>query len=862
MGLEAYREKRDFGRTPEPAGDGSRSDRGEPRAALSFVVQKHDASHLHYDFRLEHDGVLLSWAVPKGPVPDPGVKRLAMRTEDHPLDYGGFEGVIPQAEYGGGTVMLWDRGTWTPEGDPAKGLKKGTLDFRLDGQKLRGRWTLIRTGSDGGKQKWLLFKRTDEHARRGSEDALLDERPLSVASGRSLGEIADDRNRVWSSTEKAGGAQAKTAPRTLDVSDLAGARKMARPPTGKPQLATLVDEAPKGDDWLHEIKYDGYRLLLEIRDGQVRLITRNGKEWTERFPRIASAASALATADALLDGEAVLLDEGGRSDFQALQNALDDPNQTRMFFYAFDVLWLQALDVRASPLVQRKELLRQLLEDAPAVIRYSDHVVGGGPKFHAQACEHGLEGIISKRADGRYRAGRSKSWLKIKCIQRQEFVVIGWTEPEGSRTGLGSLVLGVHDDERRLRYAGRVGTGFDTATLEDLADRLQPMERKTPPARGTPKSARGRTIHWVRPEMVVEVAFTEWTSDGAVRHPSFQGVREDREAEEVIVERQASGVARRTSEESDRPPRGGTTTEIAADGSIRVAGVRVSSPDKVLWPEQGVSKRELAEYWAAVSEHALPYIAERPLTLLRCPSGVEQNCFFQKHAGQGTPDILPRVDVKEKDDREPYMYADGPEALIALVQLGVLELHVWNSRVDRLERPDTIVMDVDPGPNVPWDEVRAAAIVLRDLLAELGLESWPRATGGKGLHVVVPLVRRNSWDDVRAVSERLSRMMAEAAPGRFLAKASRKARTGRIYIDYLRNVRNATAIGTLSPRAREGAPVALPLSWKDLEQRDERPVLTVREVDEVLAHMRRDPWAGYGEARQSLTKKVMERLEI
>ncbi len=533
MDIETYRAKRDFRRTPEPSGKEASARVSAEK--LSFVVQKHDASHLHYDFRLELDGVLKSWAVPKGPVPDPAVKRLAMEVEDHPLSYGEFEGVIPEDEYGGGTVMLWDSGTWTPAGDPAEGYRSGRLEFELHGEKLRGAWNLIRTGQDRrGRAKWLLFKRSDAHARRGSGDALLEEEPASVASGRSLEEIASVRRRIWSAAEGGATGAAPAAGRRPDPSGLDGARRAAKPPDLAPQLATLVDEVPAGGEWLHEIKHDGYRVLCHTGPEGVRLVTRNGKDWSDRFPRVARAAAGIA-APAVIDGEVVVLDEDGHSDFQALQNAQGTSPES-MFLYAFDLLWLDGWELRRMPLERRKGLLAELLGDASGVVRYSDHVRGAGEDFFAAACERGLEGIISKRADSAYSAGRGRSWVKVKCGRRQEFVVVGWTDPSGSRVGLGSLVLAVNDDDGRLVYAGRVGTGFTTDTLRELSTRLAPLERKTPPVVDPPRGAKARGIHWVTPRLVAEVAFSEWTADGVVRHPSFQGLREDKEPDRIVRE--------------------------------------------------------------------------------------------------------------------------------------------------------------------------------------------------------------------------------------------------------------------------------------------------------------------------------------
>jgi bifunctional non-homologous end joining protein LigD len=584
-----------------------------------------------------------------------------------------------------------------------------------------------------------------------------------------------------------------------------------------------------------------------------------------------------------------VLDEEGRSSFQKLQNAMDDRGRSDVYFYAFDLLWLDGVDLRGAKLEDRKEALRALLANAPSVIRFSDHVRGGGPEFHANACELRLEGIISKRAASRYAETRSKDWLKVKCLRRQEFVIAGWSEPTGSRDSLGSLVLAVHDDDGELRYSGRVGTGFDNRTLKMLYQRLKPLERKTPALKGAPRTAGGgRAIHWVEPELVAEVAFTEWTGDGVVRHPSFQGLREDKPAAEVVREvessvrgQSAGGQSAGAQSAAKKPARkkGGTAQsalraqnnggkKAAAKSSATKSrsapsefrGIPITSPDKVLWSEQGVTKLELFEYWDAVAEDALEWMAERPLTLVRCPQGAGKKCFFQKHANQQVPDVVPRAQVEESDGGKTadYLMVDSPAAIIALVQLGVMEFHVWGARVDRLDRPDLIVMDVDPAPDVEWPQVVEAALVLRNLLGELGLETWPRSTGGKGLHVVAPLARRNDWEEVKTFTRRIAELMSVAAPDRFLAKASKSARAGRIYIDYLRNAYNSTAIATLSPRAREGAPVALPLAWDDVTGSAEPFRLTVREVPAVREHLKTNPWRGFLDTKQSITKAAMK----
>ena len=897
MGLDEYWEKRDFGNTPEPSGDGGASAAGD---RLSYVIQKHDASHLHYDFRLELDGVLKSWAVPKGPSLRPGLKRLAMETEDHPMEYGGFEGVIPKGQYGGGTVMLWDRGEWIPEGDPRKDYRKGRLRFRLKGEKLIGDWVLTRMKPKPGEKKtsWLLIKSRDPAAREEDEPDITEERPLSVTTGRDLEEIAADEDRVWDSkagettasgdggaeggskpsskagSQSAGAGRGKKGRRSggsgrgglaragrgepVAPGDLEGASKGRLPQSPRPQLATLVGEAPEGEEWLHEIKFDGYRVLCRIEDGGVRVITRNGKDWTDRFPGVGEALGELDVESALVDGEVVVLDRQGVSSFQMLQNSLSGARAGEPLLYVFDLLHLDGYDLTGSPIEQRKRALGPLVERAASDrLRFSDHVVGQGPAFLDRACRMGVEGIISKRVGRPYSGGRSRTWLKTKCTARQEFVVVGYTEPSGSRVGLGALLLGVHDNDGDLVYSGKVGTGFDNATLQELENRLSALVRKTPPVTNPLRGAQARGVHWVRPELVAEVEFTEWTEDGRIRHPSYQGLREDKRPEEVV--READQASQETSPEAE-PKREAQVIE-RTDDTLRVAGVRVTSPDKVLWAEQGVTKQELVEYYVAVEEAVLQRMVDRPLTLVRCPSGSESNCFYQKHANESVPEIVPRVPIDEQDGSELYMYVNGLPSLIQLVQLGVLEFHIWGSRRDRLERPDRLVFDLDPDEDLPFGRVVKAAFRLRDMLDQLGLRSWPKSTGGKGLHVVVPITRRSDWDEARAFTQAIARLLVEEDPEGYTAKMTKSRRKGRIFVDYLRNARNATAIADYSTRARPGAPVAAPLSWDELDPRAKKPlVLTIRDVPDRLAE-RGDPWEGFDDVRQSLTVAIRNAVQ-
>jgi bifunctional non-homologous end joining protein LigD len=844
MGLEEYRRKRDFRRTGEPAGSGKR-DRGRE---LEYVVQKHDASRLHYDFRLELDGVLKSWAVPKGPSVKPGVKRLAVETEDHPMEYGDFEGSIPEGQYGGGTVLLWDRGIWIPEGDPDEGYRNGRLRFRLEGEKLYGTWILTRMSPkpDEPKPGWLLIKSDDAAARSAEEPEITEEQPLSVATGRDLEAIAEAGDRVWNSNSKS----------TLRSKSKSKSKSKPKLPTDVvPQLATLAAHAPDGDEWIHEIKLDGYRVVCTVERGRARMVTRNGKDWTDRFPAVAEALGRLPCDTAIVDGEVVVLDRKGVSRFQQLQNVASGSSRGRPLLYAFDLLYLDGRDLRGERLEDRKSLLEPLVAElGDPLLRYSDHVTGQGPAFHARACSAGVEGIISKRRDGPYRGGRGRSWVKVKCTARQELVVVGYTEPAGSRVGIGALLLGVHDPAGRLRFAGKVGTGFDNRTLVALEGRLSAMEQAKPPVDDPPRGARARGIHWVRPELVAEVEFTEWTEDGRIRHPSFQGLREDKRPEDV--RREDVGATSEGSTDSVAGTGTGTGTSPARDGTV--AGIRITSPDRVVWEDAGVTKRDLAEYYEAVAEVMLPRMVDRPLTLVRCPSGAGGKCFYQKHATDAMPPVIPRVAIDEEDGAEPYMYVNGLPSLIALVQFGVLEFHVWGSRRDRLDRPDRLVFDLDPDEGLPFGRVAAAALGLRDLLEELGLTSFPKTTGGKGLHVVVPVTRRTDWETTKAFTQAVAQRMVAEDPDGFTAKMSKRRRRDRIFVDYLRNAWNATAIADYSTRARPGATVAMPIAWDEVNPRAKKvPTFSVRDAPDRIATTP-DPWAGFDDVRQSITAAALK----
>jgi bifunctional non-homologous end joining protein LigD len=836
MGLREYRRKRDFKRTPEPAGQVAAEPRAQQRA---FVVQKHAASRLHYDFRLELEGVLKSWAIPKGPSLDPADKRLAMHVEDHPLEYGDFEGIIPKGQYGGGTVLLLDRGTWEPVGDPHKSYRAGSLKFRLRGDKLRGGFALVKIG--GRRQgrdddrSWLLIKERDAEAESSGSTPIVESQPTSVASGRSIEQIASAEDRVWHSNRDGDAAPAPPV-------EVPGARRAALPKFVQPQLATLVERPPEGDRWLHELKHDGYRMLARLDHRRAQLLSRNARDWTESFPDIAAAVARLPGDQAMLDGEVTVLLPDGTSSFQALQNLMSGTGGGRLAYIIFDLLYLDGRDLTGAPVEERKAALARLLasaNDKAAALRYSDHVVGSGAEFFEQACRLGLEGIVSKRRDAPYRGTRGADWLKIKCVAQQEIVIGGYTEPEGSRVGIGALLGGVYDDGR-LVYVGKIGTGFDTRTLRDLKARLTRLEQKANPfAARPPGSARA---HWVKPELVAQVKFSEWTSDGKLRQPAFQGLRADKPATAVVRERPSKVANDRT--QPAAPP--------AASGEPTVTGVRLTHADRILYPRLGTTKLDLARFYESIAKWILPHLEDRPTTLVRCPEGVDKTCFYQKHTGYWAPETLRRVKIQEKRKVGEYLIVDSLASLIGLVQIGILEVHTWNSVVSRLEQPDRIVFDLDPGPGVKWTEVIECARLIRDELEALRLASFVKTTGGQGLHVVVPLAPGPSWDETAEFSRGVAESTARAYPRRYVARMAKSERRGKIFIDYLRNVRGATSVAAYSTRAKPEATVSVPLSWDELSTRIASDHFTIANVRTRLDGLTGDPWAAYWTARQKL----------
>jgi len=821
LDIATYNRKRDFSKTAEPKG---RKLKGKGN---SFVVQKHDASRLHWDFRLELGGVLKSWAVPKGPSLDPDDKRLAMRTEDHPLDYGDFEGTIPAGEYGGGTVMLWDRGRWIPEPgkDPRKTIEEGHLHFTLDGKRMKGEWVMFRLKSKPGEkaEPWMLKKVTDEFANPDAGDALVDECVTSVTTGRTMAEIASGSD-VWhsnSSAGKSGRAKKKSG--------------QGPPPFQPPQLATLVDAVPTGPDWIHEYKYDGYRLLIATGDGAATAWTRNGKDWSDKFRALGKAAASL-PAGCLIDGEAVALNEHGKPDFQLLQSTLKEKKGANLAFYAFDLLVDRGKDIRKLPNIERKERLAALLKGVASPILYGDHVIGKGEALFDAICAEGGEGIISKKASAPYRGARTRNWLKVKCTKRQEFVIVGWSESD-KRRGFRSLLLGLREG-RKLKYAGKVGTGFDTRTIEDLMERMKPLEVDEPKLdvpRGEKKGA-----HWIEPKLVAEIAFAEFTGDGVLRHPSFIALRDDKPAKDVVRE----------------TPKHLTKSERTSEGATAAGfGIKITNPDRVIFPEDGLTKQDLADYYARVEALMMIDAARRPITLIRCPQGRGKHCFFQKHDSGTMGEHVKHLPIKEKDGEvADYLYFEDVRGLLACVQMGTIEFHGWGSRVDKVENPDRLVFDLDPDVGLDFAAVRSAAVRLRELLADLGLKSFPLLTGGKGIHVVVPLDRSAKWDKVKSFAERFSRAVAEAEPERFTANIRKVQREGRIFLDWLRNQRGATAVLPYSARAREGAPVAAPIAWEELDEYKGGNAFSIRDADRLIERASSKLLAGWGQAKQALPK--------
>lgn len=840
--LKTYRAKRDFDITPEPAAGGAANE-----AARAFVVQKHWATRLHYDFRLELGGSMKSWAVPKGPSFDPSDKRMAVHVEDHPISYNTFEGTIPPKQYGAGKVIVWDKGVWIPLGDPYEGYRQGRLKFELRGHKLHGRWTLVRMKKREGERQeaWLLIKERDDHVRAAAEYSVVDALPDSVRHLPDRPAAAAAANPVPVKAAAASGPPA-------------GARAAALPAKLQPQLATLVDEPPAdAGRWVFEIKFDGYRMLARAEGGRVRLLTRNGNDWTGKLPELARSLEAMELPDGWYDGEIIMPGSHVPADFQALQGAFDSARTADIVYYLFDLPYCAGHDLRDVPLVERRAVLQRIVERKPQEkVRFSAVFDASPRDIVASACRLGLEGVIAKRRDSAYVTRRSSDWLKLKCGQRQEFVIGGYTDPKGSRTGLGSLLLGVHDEQGTLRYAGSVGTGFNEQSLRELRARLGELQADTTPF--APDANLPRHAHWVRPELVCEVAFGEWTRDGRIRHSVFHGIRDDKPARAITRE------AARPAAPADRPAKSARRNEAAsgkkaalaadkpADAGVDLpAPLRVTNPDRVIDAASGATKLDLVRYYALVAPLMMEHLRDRPVALVRAPTGIGGELFFQKHMERYKMPGVVQLDRAIDPDHPPLLAVAQPEGLLSAAQMNVIEFHTWNGVTCSIGTPDRMTFDLDPGEGVGWPQIQEAAQLVHGFLQELGLAAFLKTSGGKGLHIVVPLKPKFDWDTVKDFSQAIVRHLARTIPQRFVAKSGGSNRVGRIFIDYLRNGFGATTAAAWSARSRPGLGISVPVRWDELAHLTSGAHWTVATVQSRLAEGN-EPWAGYEAGRNAL----------
>ncbi|RMP80455.1 DNA ligase, ATP-dependent [Pseudomonas syringae pv. actinidiae] len=854
-----YTRKRNFAITSEPAESKRKGKSSSKAKALGFVIQKHDARNLHYDFRLELDGTLKSWAVPKGPSLDPRQKRLAVHVEDHPLDYADFEGSIPKGQYGGGDVIVWDRGVWQPHGDPQKTYEEGKLKFTLVGEKLSGDWALVRTRltGSGSKEQWLLIKEKDSIARPAAEYDITREQPQSVISGAHVGagRAAPAKPKASAANEKAKAGAAKPARKPAQKKS-----KTVFPETLSPQLATLVDAPPAGD-WLYEIKFDGYRILTRIQGDEVRLFTRNGHDWTERLPELVEALKGLKLQNSWFDGEVVLLDEQGLPDFQGLQNAFDAGNSKNILYYLFDMPFLSAEDLREVPLEQRRDALKQVLgAQRSRLLRYSDAFQAGHQDIVESAAAMGLEGVIGKRAGSVYIGKRNADWIKLKCRLRQELVIVGYTAPQGSRSAFGALLLAVNEGDKGLVYAGRVGTGFSEVTLEQLYQQLKPLQRKDSPLAKKLTSAQARGVQWVEPQLVCEAEFAQWTREGIVRQAAFVGLRSDKPPSEVVREdaQPAKAVSQRRTraQATSTAPRTGKKTAV---GKVDVAGTGISHPDRVIDSKTGTSKVELAQFYASIAEWILPYLNKRPVALLRCPEGIDGEQFFQKHAEHLAIPHIKQLDRALDPGHAALMEIDSLQALVGAAQMGAIELHTWGATRDRIETPDHFVLDLDPDPALPWRSMIEATQMVLAVLEELGLEAFLKTSGGKGMHIIGPLARQADWDTVKAFTKAIAEFVSRQLPERFTATMGPKNRVGKIFIDYLRNSRGGSTVTAYSVRARPGLPVSVPIALDELTGLKSSAQWDITNLAQRLKQLKDDPWVGYSNRRR-ITQKMWKQL--
>jgi len=858
--LDDYNRMRDFSATSEPAAKQSGKKIAKDHA-LQFCIQKHDASRLHYDFRLELDGALKSWAVPKGPSLDPKVKRLAVHVEDHPIDYASFEGSIPEGHYGAGDVIVWDRGVWIPQEDPAKAYAKGKLKFELQGEKLGGLWNLVRTHMPGKQEQWFLIKHQDSAAKPESDYDVVAAEPDSVLSDRTIlpkkSKAADKPKPVKKPARKVA-AKSQSA-------QLTGAHKAKLPELLKPELATLVEKAPDGE-WSYEIKFDGYRIMARIDHGEVKLFTRNGHDWTHKLPKQAEALAALQLESAWLDGEMVVANEQGVPDFQALQNAFDSGRSGNILYYLFDMPYLNGVDLREVPVEERRVALATVLKPSEdPLLRFSDAFAEEPEALLNSACQMRMEGLIGKRLGSPYVSRRSSDWIKLKCKHRQEFVVVGYTDPKGARNAFGALLLGLHDrDSGELRYAGKVGTGFNEITLKSIYEQLKPLQVKKPSVSNPPSGFDAKGVHWLKPVLLAEIAFAEMTKEGSVRHAVFHGLRDDKPAKDITEERPK--VVKKSTAEKPAAPKKAASKKPAAEkaapapSQLGLGGgkVRITHPDRVIDASSGTTKVQLAEYYASVAEWILPELKDRPVALVRAPDGIAGELFFQKNAERLA---IPGITTLDKAlTGQPIMIINSPEALIGAVQMSTVELHTWNATADNLDKPDRFVLDLDPDPALPWKSMVEATQLTLSVLDELGLKAFLKTSGGKGIHVVVPLTRKLGWDEVKDFSHAIVSHMAKLLPERFSAVSGPKNRVGRIFIDYLRNGLGATTICAYAARTRDGLPVSVPIFREEVAELKGGNQWNIHNVQERMAEVGNEPWADLKKTRQGITAEMRRRV--
>ena len=867
--LDDYNRMRDFSATSEPVAVKRSSKKTAKDHTLQFCIQKHDASHLHYDFRLELDGALKSWAVPKGPSLDPKVKRLAIHVEDHPLDYATFEGTIPEGHYGAGDVIVWDRGVWIPLDDPATAYTKGRLKFELKGEKLGGLWNLVRTHMPGKQEQWFLIKHQDSAARPDSEYDVVAAEPDSVLSDRTIVEKKHGAEKPKPIKKAPARARKEKSPQ------LTGARKARLPELLKPELATLVESAPSGE-WSYEIKFDGYRVMTRIDHDEVKLFTRNGHDWTHKLPGQAEALAALGLESAWLDGEMVVADEQGVPDFQALQNAFDSGRSGSIVYYLFDLPYLNGVDLREVPVEERRAALATVLKlNENPLLRFSDAFGESPEALLNSACEMKMEGLIGKRLGSPYVSRRTSDWIKLKCKHRQEFIVVGFTDPKGSRSAFGALLLGLHDrDSGELRYAGKVGTGFNEVTLKRIYEQLKPLQTKKPSVVNPPSGFEAKGVHWLKPTQLAEVAFAEMTKDGSVRHAVFHGLRDDKPAEEITEElpktvntsasktsasKTAAAKKKSTAEKPDAAdPEAVQSTVAPSQIGLASGKVRITHPDRVIDASTGTTKMQLAEYYASVAEWILPQLKDRPVALVRAPDGIAGELFFQKNAERLA---IPGIVTLDKElTGQPVMIINNAKTLIGAVQMSTVELHTWNATSVDLDKPDRFVLDLDPDPALPWKSMIEATQLTLTVLDELGLKAFLKTSGGKGIHLIVPLTRKHGWDEVKDFSHAIVSHMAKLLPDRFSAVSGPKNRVGRIFIDYLRNGLGATTICAYAVRTRESLPVSVPIFREEVAQLKGGNQWNVHNVHERLAEIGDEPWADLKKTRQTITAEMRRRV--